>query len=64
MREGKEEGQREARMNSPKLNQQIKVKDARTAAPIINYGGTMGQGKGHTQRLGAAHKKSKGEVIN
>ncbi len=45
-------------MNSPKLNQQIKVKDAMTAAPIINYGGTMGQGKGHTQRLGAAHKKS------
>ena len=51
-------------MNSPKLNQQIKVKDARTAAPIINYGGTMGQGKGHTQRLGAPHNKSKGEVIN
>ena len=35
MREGKEEGKREARLNSPELNQQIKVKGARTAAPII-----------------------------
>ena len=35
MRERKEEGKREARLNSPELNQQIKVKGARTAAPII-----------------------------
>ena len=35
MREGKEEGKREARLNSPKFNQQIKVKGAKTAAPII-----------------------------
>ena len=47
MREGKEEGKREARLNSPELNQQIKVKGARTAAPIRrNDGGGEGSQRG------------------
>ena len=60
MREGKEEGKREARLNSPKLNQQIKVKGARTAAPIRRNDGA-GEGS-HTAVGSRSQEKQRGVI--